>query len=371
MHKTNVLTFAGDLWQRTFDERRRRVPRRRDRVPPRRRRVHLLRAGPGSLRRDRHRQPLRRHPHRPRRRGRRAASGGRRRPTSTRPRTGPSLFEPVHGSAPDIAGTGKADPRAAIVSAAMMLEFLGEADAAARVRGRGRQVRRRDRHAPPRSATRSRRRNGVAERRSARCRSRRPRRSGWTASSSPWDEAHVHVLTHTPALRLRRVRGHPHLRDRRRPGGVPPHRPHPAPARLRQAHHDGRSRTRATSSSRRASTPCARAGSTPATCGRSRSSATARSGSTRCRATVNVSIAVWPWGAYLGDESLEARRADEGVVVAAHGPQRQPGRGQGHRHLHQLEPGQGRGGARRATTRRSCSTRRATSPSAPARTSSS
>ena len=49
-------------------------------------------------------------------------------------RTGPSLFEPVHGSAPDIAGTGKADPRAAIISAAMMLEFLGEADAAARVR---------------------------------------------------------------------------------------------------------------------------------------------------------------------------------------------------------------------------------------------
>ena len=48
-------------------------------------------------------------------------------------RTGPSLFEPVHGSAPDIAGTGTADPRAAIISAAMMLEFLGEADAAARI----------------------------------------------------------------------------------------------------------------------------------------------------------------------------------------------------------------------------------------------
>jgi 3-isopropylmalate dehydrogenase len=48
-------------------------------------------------------------------------------------RTGPSLFEPVHGSAPDIAGTGKADPRAAVVSAAMMLEFLGETEAAARI----------------------------------------------------------------------------------------------------------------------------------------------------------------------------------------------------------------------------------------------
>src|SRR5438270_7045 len=48
-------------------------------------------------------------------------------------RTGPSMFEPVHGSAPDIVGTGQANPLAAIRSAAMMLEFLGEADAAARV----------------------------------------------------------------------------------------------------------------------------------------------------------------------------------------------------------------------------------------------
>jgi 3-isopropylmalate dehydrogenase len=40
----------------------------------------------------------------------------------------------VHGSAPDIAGTGKANPVAAILSAAMMLEFLGEADAGARIR---------------------------------------------------------------------------------------------------------------------------------------------------------------------------------------------------------------------------------------------
>ena len=49
-------------------------------------------------------------------------------------RTGPSMFEPVHGSAPDIAGTGAADPRAAILSAALMLDFLGETDAAERVR---------------------------------------------------------------------------------------------------------------------------------------------------------------------------------------------------------------------------------------------
>ncbi len=44
------------------------------------------------------------------------------------------LFEPVHGSAPDIAGQSKADPRAAILSAAMMLDHLGYHDEAERVR---------------------------------------------------------------------------------------------------------------------------------------------------------------------------------------------------------------------------------------------
>ena len=48
-------------------------------------------------------------------------------------RTGPSLFEPVHGSAHDIVGTGKANPLAAIRSAAMMLEHLGDAAAGERV----------------------------------------------------------------------------------------------------------------------------------------------------------------------------------------------------------------------------------------------
>ncbi len=45
-------------------------------------------------------------------------------------RTGPSMFEPVHGSAPDIAGQQKANPIAAILSGALMLDFLGEAEAA-------------------------------------------------------------------------------------------------------------------------------------------------------------------------------------------------------------------------------------------------
>jgi 3-isopropylmalate dehydrogenase len=48
-------------------------------------------------------------------------------------RTNPSMFEPVHGSAPDIAGQGVADPTAAIMSVALLLAHLGEDDAAARV----------------------------------------------------------------------------------------------------------------------------------------------------------------------------------------------------------------------------------------------
>ncbi|GGX67248.1 tartrate dehydrogenase [Tateyamaria omphalii] len=45
-------------------------------------------------------------------------------------RTGPSMFEPVHGSAPDIAGQGIANPAAAVWAGAMMLDHLGEGDAA-------------------------------------------------------------------------------------------------------------------------------------------------------------------------------------------------------------------------------------------------
>src|SRR5450756_2281274 len=48
-------------------------------------------------------------------------------------RSTPSMFEPVHGSAPDIAGQGKADPTATILSVAMMLDHLGLPDAAAAV----------------------------------------------------------------------------------------------------------------------------------------------------------------------------------------------------------------------------------------------
>ena len=134
VHKTNVLTFAGDLWQRTFDDVALEYPdvdaayNHDDAAciyfvsDPGRYDVIVTDNMFGDIITDL---------------GGAVAGGvGRAASANLNPaRTGPSLFEPVHGSAPDIAGTGKADPRAAIVSAAMMLEFLGEPDAAARVRG--------------------------------------------------------------------------------------------------------------------------------------------------------------------------------------------------------------------------------------------
>src|SRR5690606_30528825 len=48
-------------------------------------------------------------------------------------RTAPSMFEPVYGSAPDIAGQGKADPTATVLSVSLLLDHLGLSDAAQRV----------------------------------------------------------------------------------------------------------------------------------------------------------------------------------------------------------------------------------------------
>ena len=130
VHKTNVLTFAGDLWQRTFTEVAAGYPQvttAYDHVDAAC--IHLV-SSPGrydvvvtdnlfgDILTDLGG----------------AVTGGIGNAASANlnpDRTGPSLFEPVHGSAPDIVGTGRANPVAAIRSAAMMLEFLGEATAAA------------------------------------------------------------------------------------------------------------------------------------------------------------------------------------------------------------------------------------------------
>jgi 3-isopropylmalate dehydrogenase len=133
VHKTNVLTFAGDLWQRAFDAVAAEFtdvttdyahvdaacihfvqdPGRYDVIVTDNLFGDLLTDLGGAV----------------------AGGIGRAASANLNPaRTGPSLFEPVHGSAPDIAGTGKADPRAAIMSAGLMLDFLGETQAAARIR---------------------------------------------------------------------------------------------------------------------------------------------------------------------------------------------------------------------------------------------
>ena len=125
VHKTNVLVHAGALWSRLVDEVGAGVPRRHRRLPARRRGHDLPDHRPGALRRDRHRQPLRRHHHRPRRRRSPAASASRPPATSTPTAPRRRMFEPVHGSAPDIAGQQKADPTAAILSAALLLDHLG------------------------------------------------------------------------------------------------------------------------------------------------------------------------------------------------------------------------------------------------------
>jgi 3-isopropylmalate dehydrogenase len=132
VHKTNVLTFAGALWWRTVQEIREQYPevevayQHVDAAT-----IHLV-TDPGrfdvivtdnlfgdiitdlaaavcggiGL----------------------AASGN-----IDATRTNPSMFEPVHGSAPDIAGQGIADPTAAIMSVALLLSHVGEDAAAARV----------------------------------------------------------------------------------------------------------------------------------------------------------------------------------------------------------------------------------------------
>jgi len=132
VHKTNVLTFAGDLWQRTFNEVAASYPEVTTAYnhvdaaciyfvqDPGRYDVIVTDNLFGDILTDL---------------GAAVAGGiGLAASANLNPaRTGPSMFEPVHGSAPDIAGTGQANPLAAIRSAAMMLEFLGEADAAVRI----------------------------------------------------------------------------------------------------------------------------------------------------------------------------------------------------------------------------------------------
>ena len=132
VHKTNVLTFAGDLWQRVVDSVATEYPdvtldyNHVDAAciymveQPGRYDVIVTDNLFGDILTDLA--------------GAVAGGIGFAASANLNPaRTGPSLFEPVHGAAHDIAGTGRANPLAAIRSAGMMLEHLGEAHAAERI----------------------------------------------------------------------------------------------------------------------------------------------------------------------------------------------------------------------------------------------
>ena len=132
VHKTNVLTYAGDLWQRTVRE----IGRQFTEVSvdychvdaasmffvtdPERFDVIVTDNLFGDILTDL---------------GAAVAGGiGLAASANINPeRTAPSMFEPVHGSAPDIAGRHKADPTAAILSAALLCQHLGLAAEAARI----------------------------------------------------------------------------------------------------------------------------------------------------------------------------------------------------------------------------------------------
>jgi 3-isopropylmalate dehydrogenase len=132
VHKTNVLAYAGDLWQRTVDE----VAKEFGEIAvdychvdaacmylvtqPERFGVVVTDNLFGDILTDL---------------GAAVAGGiGLAASGNINPeRTAPSMFEPVHGSAPDIAGKQKADPTATILSAAMLCEHLGLTAEAARI----------------------------------------------------------------------------------------------------------------------------------------------------------------------------------------------------------------------------------------------
>ncbi len=129
VHKTNVLTFAGDLWERTFHSVAEDYPdvatdyNHVDATciymvqDPQRYDVIVTDNLFGDILTDLGG----------------AVSGGIGFACSANlnpERESPSMFEPVHGSAPDIVGTGQANPTAAILSGALMLNFLNETQAA-------------------------------------------------------------------------------------------------------------------------------------------------------------------------------------------------------------------------------------------------
>ncbi|MBX6166645.1 MAG: 3-isopropylmalate dehydrogenase [Thermobispora bispora] len=132
VHKTNVLTYAGDLWARTVERLKPEYPEVETDychvdaasmffvTQPERFDVIVTDNLFGDILTDIGAAIAG---------GIGLAASGNINPS----RTAPSMFEPVHGSAPDIAGQGKADPTATILSVAMLLDHLGLSEAAAAI----------------------------------------------------------------------------------------------------------------------------------------------------------------------------------------------------------------------------------------------
>ncbi|GAA4676407.1 3-isopropylmalate dehydrogenase [Phytohabitans rumicis] len=132
VHKTNVLTHAGSLWSRAFDAVKAEFPDVETEyqhvdaaamfmvTQPQRYDVVVTDNLFGDILTDIAAAVTG---------GIGLAASGSINPT----RQFPSMFEPVHGSAPDIAGKGVADPVAAVLSASLLLDHLGHADEARRV----------------------------------------------------------------------------------------------------------------------------------------------------------------------------------------------------------------------------------------------
>ena len=131
VHKTNVLTFSGDLWERVFNEVAVDYPDVSTAynhvdaaciyfvADPTRYDLIVTDNLFGDILTDL---------------GGAVSGGIGLAPTANLHPGRVSMFEPVHGSAPDIVGTGRANPVAAVLSGAMMLDHLGEAEAAERIR---------------------------------------------------------------------------------------------------------------------------------------------------------------------------------------------------------------------------------------------
>ncbi len=132
VHKTNVLVYGGDLWQRTFNDVAKEFPNIETDychvdaasmfflTQPERFDVVVTDNLFGDIITDIGAAIAG---------GIGLAASGNIDPS----RTNPSMFEPVHGSAPDIAGQGKADPTATVLSVAMLLDHIGETEAAQKV----------------------------------------------------------------------------------------------------------------------------------------------------------------------------------------------------------------------------------------------